>query len=170
MPIRVGIGQDSHRFVETGDRQKPLILGGIEISSELELEGNSDADVVLHALCNAISSVSGKIIMGPYTDKLCEEQKITSSAVYVVETMKTLSGYTITSVSIAIECLTPKIVPHIEDMRKRISEILNITVDSIGITATSGENLTTFGQGKGIQAFVVIAAIRNDINEMLKCK
>ena len=86
MRVKVGIGQDSHRFDGEG-KDKSLILGGIEIPSGLSLQGNSDADVVLHALCNAISGISGKTIIGPYADKLCREQGITDSAEYIKEAL-----------------------------------------------------------------------------------
>ena len=157
MKIKTGIGQDSHRLEK--DENSPLILGGVTIPSELSLQGNSDADVVLHALCNAISGISGKVILGPYADKMCREQGITDSAAYVKEALKTLKNDKITHVSIAIECLTPKIGPHIDKMCSRIAEILNIETEDVGITATSGEGLTPFGQGKGIQAFVSVTAM-----------
>ena len=158
MRVKVGIGQDSHRLVGD-DTDRPLIIGGVEIPSELSLQGNSDADVVLHALCNAISGISGEIIIGPYADKMCSEEGITDSALYVKEALKTLNKYKITHVSIVIECLVPKIVPHINQMRSRVAGILDVMSDDIGITATSGEGLTSFGQGKGIQAFVSVTVM-----------
>lgn len=157
MSFKVGIGQDSHRFEK--EKKRPLLLGGIEIPSELSLQGNSDADLLLHALCNAISGISGTVILGPYTDKLCLEQGITDSIVYVREALKTLKKYKIIHVSASIECLTPKIVPHIDKMRSKLATILNIKMKDVGITATSGEGLTPFGQGKGIQAFVIVTAM-----------
>jgi 2-C-methyl-D-erythritol 2,4-cyclodiphosphate synthase len=158
LQFKVGIGQDSHRFEEKG-KSKPLVLGGIEIPSEVTLMGNSDADVVLHALCNAISGTSGKVVLGPHTDRLCE-QGITDSAVYVKEALKTLKDYKIAHVAVTIECLAPKILPHIDKMRSRIAEILGIKIGDVGITATSGEGLTLFGQGAGIQAFVLVTAVQ----------
>ncbi len=158
MRVKIGTGQDSHRL-EGDDTNRPLILGGVEIPSELSLQGNSDADVVLHALCNAISGISGEIIIGPYVDKMCREQGITDSVLYVKEALKTLKSYKITHVSIVIECLVPKIVPHIDQMRSRIAGILDIKTNDVGITATSGEGLTSFGRGKGIQAFVSVTAM-----------
>lgn len=157
MKFKVGIGQDSHRF-EKGIK-RALMLGGIEIPSDLSLQGNSDADLVLHALCNAISGISGKVIIGPFTDKLCLEKGITDSVEYVKETVKTLKKYKITHVSVAIECAKPKIVPHIDKMRSKLAAILNIKIEDVGITATSGEGLTSFGQGNGIQAFVIVTAM-----------
>lgn len=159
MSFKVGIGQDSHRFEEE-DSSKSLILGGVKIPSELSMQGNSDADVVLHALCNAISGISGKAIIGPYADRLCKEEGITDSAVYVKEALKTLKDYRITHVSVAIECARPKILPHIERICTKIAQILGIERGNVGMTLTSGEGLTSFGQGRGIQAFVVVTAVQ----------
>ena len=156
MSIKVGIGQDSHRF--GGD--KPLILGGVAIPGEVGLEGNSDADVVLHALCNAISGVSGEVVLGPVTDRMCREGT-TDSAAYVQEALKTLKDYKVAHVSVSLECLQPRITPHIDAMRRRIAELLDIETRDVGITATSGEGLTAFGRGEGIQAFVALTACRN---------
>ena len=159
MPVKIGIGQDSHRLTKEGAATKPLMLGGVRIASDYTLEGNSDADVVLHALCNAVSSVSGAIILGPVTDRMCEEEGITDSTEYLQAALKTLSTHKITHVAVSIECKIPRIVPHIESMRRNIAELLDLSIDGVGITATSGEGLTDYGRGLGIQAFVVITTI-----------
>jgi 2-C-methyl-D-erythritol 2,4-cyclodiphosphate synthase len=158
MKYKVGIGQDSHRF--EGDHAKPLMLAGVHIPFDRGLKGNSDGDVVLHALCHSISSITGKLIIGSYSDKLCSEQGITDSTFYIKEALKTLGELNICHVSVSIECLMPQIEPHIEKMRNRIAELLSIDSEDIGITATSGEGLTAFGQGKGIQAFVITTVMR----------
>ncbi|MEZ5671534.1 MAG: 2-C-methyl-D-erythritol 2,4-cyclodiphosphate synthase [Thiotrichaceae bacterium] len=78
--VKTGIGQDSHRFVETVDNvSRKLILGGVVFENDPPLQGNSDADVVLHALTNAISGITGVNILGAVSDKLCLEQAITDS-------------------------------------------------------------------------------------------
>lgn len=159
MIFKTGLGQDSHRFDET--KSKPLIIGGIEIDSPYSLQGNSDADVVLHAITNAVSSISGINIIGDYSDKLCNENGIKDSSIYLIDSLKTLKDYQIIHLAISIECLTPKISPQIEKMKKRISEILKISVTDIGITATSGEGLTGFGKGEGIQAFTIISVVKD---------
>ncbi len=152
-----GLGQDSHR-VENNSK-KPLILGGIEIEADFSLQGNSDADPVLHALTNAISSITGVNIIGAYSDKLCKDEGITDSSVYLEHGMKYLNGGKILHIAISIECLKPRISPHIGRMKKRISELTKVSQNSIGITATSGEALTGFGRGEGIQAFVIITVL-----------
>lgn len=151
----VGIGQDSHRF-DFEDKEKKLILGGVIFDDAPPLEGNSDADVILHSITNAISGVTCVNILGPISDDLCLNKGIKDSKVYLKEALKYLNGRRILHLSISIECLKPKITPKIPELRKSISELLNIPENSIGITATTGEGLTPFGQGKGIQVFSCI--------------
>jgi 2-C-methyl-D-erythritol 2,4-cyclodiphosphate synthase len=135
------------------------MLGGIEFENHPALEGNSDADVVLHALTNAISGVTCVNIIGACSDKLCLQSGITDSSVYLLESIKYLNGLKIIHISISIECLSPKISGKIEKMRTRISELLSLPTNCIGITATTGEGLTQFGQGMGIQCFCIITVM-----------
>jgi 2-C-methyl-D-erythritol 2,4-cyclodiphosphate synthase len=151
----VGIGQDSHRF-DFEDKEKKLILGGVVFDDAPPLAANSDADVILHSITNAISGVTCVNILGPIADDLCLNKGIKDSKVYLKEALKYLDGKRIVHLSISIECLKPKITPKIPQLRKSISELLNIPENSIGITATTGEGLTQFGQGKGIQVFSCI--------------
>ena len=151
----VGIGQDSHRF-DFEDSDKKLILGGVIFEGAPPLDGNSDADVILHSITNAISGVTCVNILGPISDDLCLNKGIKDSRVYLRESLKYLNGKRIAHISISIECLTPKITPKISEIRKSISDLLSIPENSIGITATTGEGLTQFGQGKGIQVFSCI--------------
>ena len=160
MSFKVGIGEDSHPFDET-DIGKPCILGGVQIATGAPLQGNSDADVVLHALCNAISGVSGKPIIGEYTDTLCREKGIVDSRFYVEETLHTLQDYRLVHVSVSIECQVPKLAPHMENMRVSIADLVGLRADDVGITATTGEGLTAFGQGKGVHATVIVTAEKN---------
>ncbi|MCX7774233.1 MAG: 2-C-methyl-D-erythritol 2,4-cyclodiphosphate synthase [Clostridia bacterium] len=158
--MRVAIGQDSHRFME-GESTKPLMLGGIEIPGCPGLMGNSDADVVLHALTNAVSGISCVNILGKISDDMCLKQGITDSTAYLKEALKTLAGKKIIHVSISIEAQRPKLAPHIERMRTRIAGLLDIPETSVGITATTGEGLTEFGKGNGMFCTVVLTAQEN---------
>jgi len=153
MMVRVSIGQDSHRF-DFDNSEKKLILGGIVLEGT-PLMGNSDADVVLHALTNAVSGVTGVNILGAIADKMCLEDGVTDSSAYLVEAMKHLKG-SINHVSFSIECLVPKLSAHIPRMKAQIAQLLSIDTSSIGITATTGEGLTDFGLGLGIQCFCVL--------------
>lgn len=148
-----GIGQDSHKINKVKD--KPLIIGGVEFDCDFSLSANSDGDVVLHALTNAISSITGINILGKIADDMCKSG-IDDSKEYVKEALKYMnSNISILHVAISIEGLIPKFSPKLSEMKESISKLLNI--DSIGITATTGEGLTEFGKGNGIFVTVIIS-------------
>jgi 2-C-methyl-D-erythritol 2,4-cyclodiphosphate synthase len=156
---RVGIGQDSHRFT---DKIKPLILAGILFANEQGVEANSDGDVILHALCNALASSVGKGSLSTYADKTCLEQGIKDSREYAKVAYHFVrdAGYRVNNVSIAIEAKKPKLEKRFPEMKKSIANLLEIEADDVGITATSGEGLTDFGKGLGIQVFACISIVK----------
>ncbi|MEN8905773.1 MAG: 2-C-methyl-D-erythritol 2,4-cyclodiphosphate synthase [Clostridiales bacterium] len=156
--MKVGIGQDSHRF-DLENTEKRLVLGGVLINNAPALLGNSDGDVVLHSITNAISGVTCVNILGKVADEMCLNDGITDSKYYLFEALNYLESMKITHVSISIECQTPKISNHIDEMRSNISELLSLPRTCVGITATSGEGLTQFGKGYGIQVFSCITVI-----------
>lgn len=153
--IRTGIGQDSHRFLPD-EVTKPCMLGGIIFPDTPGLQANSDGDVILHAICNAISSLTGEIILGKRADELLEKEGITDSSVYLQEALKTLGKQKISHLAITIEASRPKLLKRIPELRKHIAAEMGIDFSQVGITATSGEGLTDFGCGKGIQVFCVL--------------
>lgn len=155
--FKCAIGQDSHRFEPDGS-SKPLMLGGVHISGYPGLEGNSDADVVLHALTNAISGVSGVNVLGKITDAMCS-QGISDSSEYVKKARASLGSIRITHVSVSIEGCRPKLASYIAAMKNKIAELCEIQNSDVGITATTGEGLTSFGRGEGLQALVAISAV-----------
>ena len=159
MKIRTGLGQDSHRF-EAEKSGKALKLGGVIFENEKALAGNSDADVVLHALCNAISGVTGHNVLGAITDSMCQAG-ISDSREYVKTALKSLGGMRITHVSVSLECAKPKIAGHVGVMREALAELLGLGVLDIGVTSTSGEGMTAFGKGEGIQALVIVTAVED---------
>lgn len=142
--MKVAIGQDSHR-IDYENKEKKLLLGGVEFDEEYSLNGNSDADVVLHSITNAVSGITSKNILGKVSDEMCKNG-IKDSEEYLKEALKYLKEQ-IVHISISIECKVPKITPKIEEMRKNIARILSISEKSVGITATTGEELTEFGKG-----------------------
>jgi len=152
--MKVGIGQDSHK-IDYNNQDKKLILAGIEFEEKFSLLANSDGDVVLHAITNAISGVTSKNILGEISDIMCNEKGIKNSEEYLKEAIKYLE-YPINHISISIECKQPKISQKIEQMRENIARILNIDKNCVGITATSGEGLTEFGKGNGINVFACV--------------
>lgn len=158
MRIKTGLGQDSHRF-DFENPHKQLILAGVIFPDAPPLQGNSDADVVLHALTNAISSITGVNVLGAISDALCLQHGITDSRFYVQEALNYLGGWRICHVACSIECKTPKITPKLTDMKASLGELLGLEPQDVGITATSGEELTAFGRGEGIQVFCLVTAL-----------
>lgn len=153
--IRTGLGQDSHRFLSP-DSTKPCVIGGIIFEDVPGFNANSDGDVVFHAICNAISSVTGVLILGAIADDLCLKDGITDSEVYLIEALKTLKNQKINHLSLSIEGKRPKIKPRIQEMRESIARVMNLDISQIGITATTGEGLTDFGCGDGVQVMCII--------------
>src|SRR5262249_22221228 len=99
--IRNGIGQDSHRFLPS-DSAKPCIIAGLIFDLVPGFMANSDGDVVFHAICNAISSVTGILGLGKIADDLCLKDGITDSEIYLKEALKTLGKQSVSHVSIAL--------------------------------------------------------------------
>ena len=158
------IGQDSHRFASPDESAaqpwRQLILGGVILPGEPALAGNSDADVVLHALVNAISGLTGQNVLGARADRLCLEQGITDSTVYLREAMADLGAWQLCHISLTVEGQRPRLAPWIDRIRLRLAELAGLTDADIGMTATSGEGLTAFGRGEGLQVFCMITARR----------
>lgn len=152
---RTGIGQDSHRFLPP-DSSKLCVIAGLIFHDAPGFNANSDGDVVFHAICNAITSLTGVLILGGIADELCLKDGITDSEVFLREAMKTLGPQVITHVAITIEAKKPKFKNRLLEMRQNIARVMNLNLSEVGLTATSGEGLTDFGCGDGIQAFAII--------------
>lgn len=158
MQYRTGIGQDSHRFLPQ-DSTKPCIMAGIIFDNVPGFSANSDGDVVFHAICNAISSLTGVLILGDIADDLCLKDGITDSEVYLKEALKTLGKQKITHVAISLEGKKPHFKKRIFEMRENIAKVMQLDVTQVGITATSGEGLTDFGCGDGVQCFAIVTTM-----------
>ena len=156
MKVVTGLGQDSHRF-ESAPSGKPLRIGGVVFDGAPALDGNSDADVLLHALVNAITGIHGVVVLGPATDAMCKAG-VTDSAEYVKEALKHLAPGRLNHVSCSLECSRPKIGPQVEAMRKRVAELLGLADAQVAVTAHSGEGLSAYGRGEGILATVIVTA------------
>lgn len=159
--FRVGFGQDSHRFSK--DPKRKLILGGIEIAGEMGLEGNSDSDAVIHSICRALEQATGGDSFSVYADKM-HKKEINDSLKYLEISVKNTreKGYAINNLGISLECKRPKIIPIAQKMKEKLAKFLEINEDRIGISATSGEDLTPFGKGEGIQVFAIVSLIKNE--------
>lgn len=157
--FRVGIGQDSHRLVISPE--KKLIIGGVEVESDKSFDGNSDGDIVIHAICNALEQAIGGDSLAVYTDPMCNDG-ITDSKEYLKVAMEHIKekGYKVNNVGISVEAKFPMILPIADKMRESLAPIMEIDLENIGINATSGEGMTPFGKGEGAQAFAIVSLIK----------
>jgi|CXWL01.1.fsa_nt_gi 2-C-methyl-D-erythritol 2,4-cyclodiphosphate synthase/2-C-methyl-D-erythritol 4-phosphate cytidylyltransferase len=153
----VGIGEDSHYFDTSGS----MMIGGVKIEALPKLHGNSDGDVILHALYNAISSALGKGSLGLTADPMAEQGIVDSSEyLQVILGVMQERGYGLQNISISLECAKPKIEPIAGELKISLANLLNINPEQIGITATSGEGLTAFGRGEGIHCSCIVSLVR----------
>ena len=153
--FRTGIGQDSHRFLSE-DSPKPCIIGGLVFEDMPGFKANSDGDLVLHAICNAITSLTGVPILGGIADEMVEKDGITDSWVYLQEAVKSLQNNEIVHVAISLEGLRPRFFERYEEIRKSIAKSLGIEFSQVGFTATTGEGLTDFGCGDGVACIAIM--------------
>ncbi|MBQ8950502.1 MAG: 2-C-methyl-D-erythritol 2,4-cyclodiphosphate synthase [Eubacterium sp.] len=142
------MGYDVHRLVP--DRK--LILGGVEIDYELGLLGHSDADCLLHAIMDALLGAAAMGDIGKHFPDTDEKYKGADSALLMKEVSRKLdeAGYRIGNIDATIIAQRPKMAPHIENMRKRIAEILGTDISRINVKATTEEGLGFTGEGLGI--------------------
>ncbi len=152
--MRIGIGQDSHRF----DKNKNLVFGGVRFKNHFGFMGNSDGDVLIHSLCNALSSAIGGESLSTWSDDMCHKQGITDSRQYLKHIFNLVSsGFTISNISISVEAQIPRLTPNEKQLvKKSLADILKISLNQIGITYTSGEDLTPFGKKEGVQVFSTV--------------
>ncbi|MDD2480714.1 MAG: 2-C-methyl-D-erythritol 2,4-cyclodiphosphate synthase [Lutispora sp.] len=152
--FRVGNGYDVHRLAEG----RKLILGGVEIPFEKGLLGHSDADVLLHAIIDALLGACGKRDIGALFPDIDPAYKDISSMILLeraaVEVEK--SGYKISNIDSIIVAEKPKLFPFIDDMRNNIGTVLGIEIDSINIKATTSEGLGFTGAGQGMASHAVV--------------
>jgi 2-C-methyl-D-erythritol 2,4-cyclodiphosphate synthase len=139
---------------------------GVIIDEKGGLKANSDGDVILHSLCNALSSAIGGDSLSTWTDEMClNVQGIKDSTRYVEHIFKKIVGlkYSVVNLSISVEAKTPRLkMEIIKQIKERIASLLKIQIDQVGLTFTSGEGLTEFGLGKGINVLTIVNIIRHD--------
>ena len=156
--FRVGFGQDSHRFSD--DDARPLMLGGVLVPGTRGLDGNSDADVVLHALCRALEQAIGDDAFSRYADDMSRDG-INDSREYVKVARANVerAGYVVNNVGLTIEARTPKVEPLRDAIKATVAALLGIAPGAVGVNASTGEDLTSFGRGEGIQAFAIVSLV-----------
>lgn len=154
---RSGIGYDVHRFSDAPDR--PLILGGVELPHDKGLEGHSDADVLCHAIADAVLGAVGEPDIGyffPPGDPEC----LNISSLRILERARQRVdelGGQLVNVDSTLIAEAPKILPHLDEMKAAIGHALGLTPRQVGIKATTNEKLGFLGRGEGIAAMAVAA-------------
>lgn len=151
--MRIGFGYDSHRF-ETGRR---LVLGGIEFPGETGLKGHSDADVLVHAIIDALLGAAALGDIGshfPDTDPLWKDADSTTLLAAVVKEVRAV-GYGIGNIDATVICERPKLRPAVDLMRERLAAVMNVGKGRISIKGKTNEKLDDVGAGLGIEAHAV---------------
>ena len=150
---RFGMGYDVHRLVEG----RKLILGGVEIPWEKGLLGHSDADVLLHAIADALLGAAALGDIGKHFPDTDDKFKGADSMKLLAEVVRLVreQGYTVGNVDATIVAQAPKLAPHIEKMAENIAGVLSVERDSVNVKATTEERLGFTGSGEGMSAYAV---------------
>ncbi len=153
MNFRVGFGYDMHRLAEDRD----LWLGGIKIDFEKGLVGHSDADVLIHTICDALLGAANLRDIGYHFPDTDGEFENIDSKILLEKTVALLrdNGYEISNIDSTICAEYPKLNPHIPDMQKKLSEVMNVDISAISIKATTSERMGFVGRQEGITAYAV---------------
>ena len=157
--FRVGLGYDIHPLVAG----RPCVLGGVNIPSPIGPDGHSDADVVLHAVADAILGAAGLRDIGHYFPNTDASLKGLDSAVIVkkaVAEAKGQGGWVVGNIDVVIIGERPKVMAHVEAMKAKVAEIIGITPSQVGIKATTNEGMDSIGQGKALAVQAICLVFR----------
>ena len=157
--IRIGTGYDVHRLAEG----LPLWLGGVQVPHSHGLVGHSDADVLLHAICDALLGAAALGDIGKHFPDTDPKYKGISSLKLLAHVGNLLKerGYTVGNIDSTVAAQRPKLAPYIEQMRQNIADTLGIDVDRVSVKATTTEHLGFEGREEGISAQAAATIIRN---------
>jgi 2-C-methyl-D-erythritol 2,4-cyclodiphosphate synthase len=151
--VHVGIGYDVHALVQG----RKLILGGVDIPHAKGLDGHSDADVLMHAICDAVLGALGEVDIGHFFPNTDPRWKGAPSKTFLVEAARQAAsrGAKIVNVDATLIAQEPKIFPHLEKMKANISSALGLLPRQVGIKATTNEHLGFLGREEGMAAMAV---------------
>ena len=154
MKVRVGFGYDVHALVPERD----LWLGGVKIEHTMGLQGHSDADVLIHAICDALLGAANMRDIGYHFPDTAGEYKDIDSKILLFDTMELLrdAGYTLGNIDATVAAERPKLNPHIPEMKRVMADVLQVDVEAISIKATTTEKLGFTGRQEGIAAYATV--------------
>jgi len=157
---RVGTGFDAHRLVDG----RPLMLGGVHVAHPRGLEGHSDGDCLLHAICDAILGALGEGDMGRHFPSTDARWKGVASLRFLEDVAGLLRerGYAVGNLDATVIAQSPALAPHLAAMRDRIAQALAAPVDAVSVKAKSTDGLGAIGRGEGIAAQAVVLLQRRD--------
>lgn len=159
--MRAGIGYDIHRFEEG----RPLILGGVELPGEIGLGGHSDADVLMHAIIDAILGAGGLGDIGQHFPSKNSQWEGASSVDLLARAVALVreAGFEVGNVDATVIAERPRLAPHVGAMRERIAAALGIEAGRVNVKATTNEGIGAIGRGEGIAAMAV--AVVREVGE-----
>ena len=154
MKVRVGFGYDVHALVPERD----LWLGGVKIEHTMGLQGHSDADVLIHAICDALLGAANMRDIGYHFPDTAGEYKDIDSKILLFDTMELLrdAGYTLGNIDATVAAERPKLNPHIPEMKRVMADVLQVDVADISMKATTTEKLGFTGRQEGIAAYATV--------------
>ena len=152
---RIGFGYDAHRLVVG----RPLILGGVQIPQDQGLQGHSDADVLLHAVCDALLGAAGLGDLGRHFPDSDPKLKGVSSIVILGQVVGMVrdAGFEIGNLDTTVVAQNPRLAPHGSSMVATIAEVLGVSEGQVSVKATTTEGMGFTGSGEGIAAYAVVA-------------
>ncbi len=159
MMYRIGIGYDVHRTAEG----RSLVLGGVRIPCEFGLAGHSDADVVLHAACDALLGAAGLGDIGELFPDSDPAYKDADSRRFVTDVLERVrsAGWSLSNVDVTIHAERPKLTQHKPRIKTSLAELLDLPADAVGVKATTNEGLDAIGRGDAIACWAAVLLTRN---------
>jgi len=158
MNIRIGFGYDMHRLKEG----RPLWMGGIQLDYRLGLDGHSDADVLIHAICDALLGAANMRDIGFHFPDTSPAYKDADSKKLLQEPLALLQseGYRVGNIDATVCAEQPKLNPHIPAMQAKLADLMEITADAVSIKATTSEKMGFVGREEGITAYAVALIVK----------
>ena len=152
--LRIGHGFDAHRLVAG----RPLCLGGVEVPHGRGLEGHSDGDCVLHAVCDALLGAAGEGDMGRHFPSTDQRWRGVGSRVFLEEVRRLMdaAGYSLVNLDVTVIAQEPVMAPHLEPMRAAIAGTLGVDTGRVSVKAKSTDHLGALGRGEGIAALATV--------------
>lgn len=156
--IRIGYGVDVHQLAE----DIPLFIGGKKVETDLGAVGHSDADVLLHAICDALLGAANLRDIGYHFSDTDPQYKGIDSKILLTEVVKLIhqKGYKVINIDSTVILEKPKLNPHIPEMQQLIAKILEVDIDAVSIKATTHEKVDSFGERRAVKAYAACLILR----------